>query len=1054
MKKIFDRIFSMPLMVLFLFLFFLSIGAATFVENDFGRDIAYKWVYKAGWFTFILFYLFLSLSYNIFKYKLLRWKKISSLLFHVAFLVIVLGALLTRYIGFEGVMAIREGEASNEIVSSETYLQVLVHNNDIQYKANVPVTIDTNDVAYVHEGTKGGNPLNWFANLFFSHNNYFEHNFTFEDTDVQISCLDVMKNPQDTLVVDPTGSAYLEVVTNGRQYNFLEAGQTRAFASGLKIGFNDTSYTDAIRVFETDSGLYAISPFDVTWMQMSDMTEGVLKRDSLQLFIQKRLYVIGNTQFMFNRYLKGGKIETMQSSRPNGLLGVKVKVEAGNEATEVVLIGGKGQDARPEYFQLAGINFKLGFGSIIKEVPFQLYLRDFQLERYPGTDNPSSFASEVTLIDPEKGLKEERRIFMNNVLDYGGYRFFQSSYDPDERGTILSVNKDRPGTILTYIGYILLGLGFFINLFSKNSRFQMLMRKAREIRVKRESMLGFIALLIVSGSSYSQEEFPVIDKDHAEKFSQVIIQDFGGRFEPVHTLANEILRKISREKEYEGQNAVQVFIGLNTIPGAWLQEPIIYVSGKSIRKKLNLDGKYAALLDFINPDFEYILKEDAEKAHRKRASERNEYDKDIIKTDERYNVLKGVLNGFYLRIFPKPNDSTNTWYAPVFLDGFKTQDSTLVIGMMKLYSNAVVEGLNTGNWEQADRVVDLISTYQVKTAPDELLPSERDIKWEITYNKLDIFKRLMTLYLLLGVCLLILNFIQIFVPKFDLKWPFKVGFWLLLLLWVMHGVGLGMRWYLSGHAPWSNGYEAVVFVGFVTVFAGLMFRKVKIIIGAVCILAWLMLFVAHMNQMDPEITQLVPVLKSYWLMIHVAVITGSYGFLGLGAILGLLILVMYLFISPDNVKRVMMTTRELTHITEMIITIGLFMLTIGTFLGGVWANESWGRYWGWDPKETWALASVLIYAVLVHLRFVPGLKSQFSFNALSLWAFSSIIMTFFGVNFYLSGLHSYAKGDPMPIPTWVPMTIGLLGVLTLVSWLKWRYAKKLAVGKQEMTDEE
>ena len=260
---------------------------------------------------------------------------------------------------------------------------------------------------------------------------------------------------------------------------------------------------------------------------------------------------------------------------------------------------------------------------------------------------------------------------------------------------------------------------------------------------------------------------------------------------------------------------------------------------------------------------------------------------------------------------------------------------------------------------------------------------------------------------------------------------------IILTLFLLHTFGLIVRWYISGHAPWSNGYEAVVFIGWVTVLSGLLYSKnSKIVLGATGVLAWLMLFVAHMNQLDPEITMLQPVLKSYWLMIHVAIITGSYGFLGLGAIIGLVTLIMNLFLTESNTKRVQLTTSELTYVTEMVLTIGLFMLTIGTFLGGVWANESWGRYWGWDAKETWALASVLVYAIVLHLRFIPFLKSRFVFNAASLVAYGSIIMTFFGVNFYLTGLHSYATGDPVPIPTWVPITIGLIFVLIGLSY--WR----------------
>ncbi|MBK6524791.1 MAG: cytochrome c biogenesis protein CcsA [Crocinitomicaceae bacterium] len=278
-----------------------------------------------------------------------------------------------------------------------------------------------------------------------------------------------------------------------------------------------------------------------------------------------------------------------------------------------------------------------------------------------------------------------------------------------------------------------------------------------------------------------------------------------------------------------------------------------------------------------------------------------------------------------------------------------------------------------------------------------------------------------------------------FSKSFNAKWILRIGFWIFLVCFLAHGAGLGLRWYLSGHAPWSNGYEAVVFIAFITVLAGLLFYKQnKIILGATGILAWLMLFVAHMNELDPEITNLVPVLQSYWLMIHVAIITGSYGFLGLAAILALVNLVMFVFIKDSNKSKINDTSRQLTYVIEMTMIIGLFMLTIGTFLGGVWANESWGRYWGWDAKETWALASVLVYAIILHFRFIPGLKSHFAMTTAALWGYGSIIMTFFGVNFYLSGLHSYAQGDPIPIPTWVPISVILLFALNILAYLRYR----------------
>jgi cytochrome c-type biogenesis protein CcsB len=1046
MKEAIGKILSMRIMVLFMLIFFIAIGAATFVENDFGRDVAYKWVYQANWFSFVLLYLSASLTYNIFKFKLFRLEKISSLLFHLAFLIIIFGAALTRYIGYEGMMTIREGEASNELITSQTYFQVKCHDNVDQYTADIPITIDTNDVAYVYDGNKSdGNPLRWIKNLFFDHNNYFDHSFDFKGTQVEFSLLDVMRNPKDSLIPEAGGDAYLEIVTAGMESNYVKEGTVFQMENGLKIAFNEDSFTDAIRIFETDSGLFAQSPFDLQYLQMSDMSQGIITRDSIQPFLPKRLYMVGGTQFTFKDYYIGARVETVEGDGNNAYLGLTMKAKVGDQETEFFMKGGKLVRPTKAYFALNGLNFSVGFGSKIVELPFSLYLRDFQLDRYPGTMNPSSFASEVTLLDPENGVNEERRIFMNNVLDYGGYRFFQSSYDPDELGTHLSVNHDKPGTIVTYIGYFLLGLGFFINLFHKNSRFRLLIKKSRELREKREGLGAAVVVLLMglifSVNTYAQD-IPVVDEAHADKFSRLIVQNFNGRFQPVHTLADEILRKVHRGRKYDDLNPMQVFLGVQTFPG-WYQEPIIYVSGEPIREKLNLDGKYGALSDFIFFDegqhMVYLLEKEADVARRKKPAERSQYDKDVLKTDERVNIMFGVFNYSYLRIFPRPNDSSNAWFSPYEINGqFAEEDSLFVSGVMKLYFNGVAKGYETGDWSEADQVIELIDTYQQKVG-EEVVLSERQIDLEISYNNMDIFKRLMSAYILVGLLLLALQFFQIFRPKTKLKWPIRIGVIIFGILGAIHAYGLGLRWYISGHAPWSDGYEAVVFIAFITIVAGMLFSRTnKIVVGATGILAWLLLFVAHMNQLDPEITQLVPVLKSYWLMIHVAIITGSYAFLGLGAILGLIILVMYLFFTESNKKRILMTSKELTYVSEMTMTIGLFMLTIGTFLGGVWANESWGRYWGWDAKETWALASVLIYAVVIHLRFVPRFKGQFAFNAASLWAYGSIIMTFFGVNFYLSGLHSYAQGDPIPIPTWVPITIWAMAALTLFSYFRWK----------------
>ena len=213
-------------------------------------------------------------------------------------------------------------------------------------------------------------------------------------------------------------------------------------------------------------------------------------------------------------------------------------------------------------------------------------------------------------------------------------------------------------------------------------------------------------------------------------------------------------------------------------------------------------------------------------------------------------------------------------------------------------------------------------------------------------------------------------------------------------------------------------------------------------IAATTVLTSIILMVAHLSWMDPEVTNLVPVLKSYWLTIHVSIITASYGFLALSMLLGFLNLLLMIFRRKSNTRLFAIRINELTAINERAVMVGLYMLTIGTFLGGVWANESWGRYWGWDPKETWALVSVLVFAFVSHMKYMPGMKSRFSYNFATLISYFSILMTYFGVNYYLSGLHSYAKGDPVPVPTFVYYTVAVIFILSLWAYIRERQLER------------
>ncbi len=265
-------------------------------------------------------------------------------------------------------------------------------------------------------------------------------------------------------------------------------------------------------------------------------------------------------------------------------------------------------------------------------------------------------------------------------------------------------------------------------------------------------------------------------------------------------------------------------------------------------------------------------------------------------------------------------------------------------------------------------------------------------------------------------------------------------------MFALHTIGLILRWYIAGHAPWSNGYESVVYVAWAAMLAGFLFgRKYPMVVGIAAFLTGISLFVAHLNWMNPEITPLVPVLKSYWLIIHVAVITASYGFIGLSAFIGILVMILIIIRNIENGKKVTLIIDQLTTISEMSVTVGLYFLTMGTFFGAIWANESWGRYWGWDPKETWSLITMVVYSFIVHIRLIPSLKGVYNYNLAAIIGFLSVLMTYFGVNYYLTGLHSYGSVSSSGIHPALPVTLVVLAVVVFFAMIKDNvYEKQIA----------
>lgn len=1049
----------MRAMAMGLFIFLAAIAIATFIESYETTQAAKLWVYNAKWFEILLAFLSVNLVANIFRYQMWKREKIAVLLFHISFIVIIIGAAITRYVSYEGIMPIREGAASNIVYTSDPYLWVQV-NDGKEYKL-------THDVrTYLAESY----PFNSVS---------LEIEFPNRKTPAYIEYVDFKAKQLDTIDINPKyKTSALEIVTDGKKSNYVINNEIFS-VNGIPLAFSE-KLVKGINVYRKNDTLRLRSELPMQYLAMSEMRKiresGMAPPDSAYtqvspgqevVFATTTLYLVAGQQFVFKQEIPNvGKVLKPSGRRDLGSDYLTVKITDGGKSKIVRLKGGEKMVGEPVFFEFNGLNYHLEYGMKRITIPFYMKCNDFILDRYPGSDMPSSYASDLQVLDTAHNEFGTKRVFMNHVLDYGGYRFFQSSYDADEQGTILSVNHDFWGTNVTYFGYLMMFIGMIFSLFASASRFRELLRYLiKSLTMKTLILFAFLSASLAYGQNVEEHTHdhnhnhehthehsqpmpaapanPVVyfmSEDQSDELATLLVQDNRGRIIPMHTMCDQILSKLYRANKYEDRNAVQTVISMHMYPDYWMNQKVILVPA-ALLEEYNLT-KYVSFRELTDETGNFKWINDYNAALQKPESRQSETQKKLIKLGEKYQVLLGVINWNYMKIIPLKGDKGNHWYMP-FNQELMMRDS--VSSRLALtYISSLNDAAKTNNdFSQSTKLLNDLKKLQRSTAPASILPSERHVKTEVSYNKMNIFGNAMKCYLMAGILLLMIFFIRLFLnpsKKSERIYSIiaKIIVVVVAILFVYHAVGLGMRSYISGHAPWSDGYEAMVFIAAVLMLLGLLLTRIStVILAAVCLLSGFFIFVSQMNLLDPEITPLQPVLKSYWLMIHVAIITSSYAFLGLAFVLGFVNMILYAVRGPKSKSEVTKIIGILTAVSEMTMIVGLFMLTIGTFLGGIWANESWGRYWGWDPKETWALVSVLVYSIIMHFRFIPGLKGKFAYNVASLWGYSAILFTFFGVNFILVGLHSYANGDgSVNLPWYVYLVILLFLALTIIAGIR------------------
>ena len=992
----------MPFMAVLMIVLIVVLALATFVESAYSTQTAWAVVYGTHWFELLMLLIGFNLVGVMVKQKFFRKKKIVVLLFHLSFILILLGASITRFISYEGNMHIRENQSSNVMLSNNAYIDVVLEaNGETSTSSRKVMLTDLTQKDYRMSTHVGGEK-------------------------VKILSKEYLSSAIEQYVATPGGEPYIQLMlVSERQTTVgIPSGSTQD-VNGMTIGFNLEDASAMINFYAQGERILMTAPFEVTVMQMGGAGGEEFAAGETVPIRENTLYDMGNMRMALQTYMPSARKQIVRA--PAGQMGshlgaVKLELKYMGMVSEVFVPGLARLAGRPVKGSMGNLSYTITYGSREILLPFSLFLKNFEVERYPGSNSPSSFASDVVLQDPELGIQEDRRIFMNNVLKHRGYRFYQASYDKDELGTVLSVNRDRIGTFVTYLGYLVLIGGMIVALFVPGTRFAMIARKSASVA----RTIALIMLLLGGSLSLFSQEVP--PKDAAKDFGHLWVQDKGGRFEPMNTLSNEVVRKITKHAHYESYSSDQVLLGMILYPEVWQRKDLFKVKHAELHRLTGYRGEMVSFNDMMDSTGSYLLTNLVNEAYAKQVTMQTELDREVIKLDDRLNAFYLVQSGGLIRIFPDEGAENHKWASvSEAMMGQMTHKEDTMSNVFLHYISA----LQMGDYGAAGIYVDQLHENQFSY---ELLPSESKQRMEIMYNRINLFPKLAKFYGIFGIIMMVLAFLVVFRPRKLYKYLFKVGVIHLTVALVIHTVALAVRWYISGHAPMSNGYESMIFVAWVTLLAGLVFvKRSGYALALTAILAALSLMVAGMSNMNPEITNLVPVLKSPWLTIHVAVIMAGYGFLGLASIMGLLNIVLYAVLTPGNKTRMEEVILQVTNVNHLTLIVGLYFMTAGVFLGGVWANESWGRYWGWDPKETWALITVLVYAFVTHMHRIPGLRGKFAFNLASFISYSSVMMTYFGVNYFLGGMHSYASGSSFKIPMWTYAVLLLLFGLSMLA---------------------
>ena len=637
-------------------------------------------------------------------------------------------------------------------------------------------------------------------------------------------------------------------------------------------------------------------------------------------------------------------------------------------------------------------------GGGVKELklPFALRLDSFAVSYHDGTETEADYVSRFTVIDG--GRETQAEVSMNNIYRHGSVRFYQASYDSDGLGSTLSMNRDPYGIPLTYAGYALLMVALLWTLADPKGAYRRLLRHPLLRR-------GAIALLLVVGCQANAGAATVLPRETADKFGRLYIL-YNGRVCPLQTFAIDFTKKLCGSADYKGYTAEQVLTGFIFWGDEWSNEPIIRVKNGALRDRWQLPRR-CTVNTFFNHDMGgYILGPYVRDYYQGRGGK---LEKQAADMDDRLMMVMQLRRGKPLKVFPVTSGGKTTWYAPTDNITDTLVDEPRRKYIENVFSLVYQEAL-AGRYANVDKIFDKMLEYQTKNAGTSL-PTPLQVKAELTYNAVPFATVLFMVNLAAGLLLLAFTVWRMAKPgnKPDkMKAAYVAGTAVLCLSLLCLTACLALRWIVGGRLPMANGYETMLAVAWFVMLLGLAAgRRFRVAVPFSLLMSGFFLLVSHISLMDPRITHVMPVLSSPLLGVHVSVIMMSFALLSLTFAVGLTALLLRL-VRGKGAPGLTSQEESLALLSRLMLYPALALLAAGVFIGAVWANVSWGTYWSWDAKETWGLITLMVYAVAVHDSSLPFLRRPAGYHLYMTAAFLCILMTYFGVNYFLGGMHSYA----------------------------------------------